>query len=152
MPGVVAMAANAEVIVLFLGIDERSRSAAILSLWSVQKALLAADTLSQSLVDAFPDLLRRRAGEGDVEVAADGGDLFVCEVIDGGGGQAVEVGVVIKPHRRYRELVDAIARDFDCRLDDSFHDWPILSLGGVAAPSVAGGGAASSGSPEGRGA
>lgn len=68
----------------------------------------------------------------------DDGNLFRGEFTGNAAGGAIElVGLKILPSERYLELVAAFAverEDVSLRL---VHGWPILSVGSVAAPTVA---------------
>lgn len=75
---------------------------------------------------------------GFVDGSSDGRDLFRCEVsADATGGALELVGLQILPSQALLELVTAFAVE---REDVSLvfrHGWPILSVGRVAAPTIA---------------
>jgi hypothetical protein len=89
-----------------------------------------------------PDLARHLLGcsftEAGVELGPDAFDLFRVEVVDEAALRTDKISVRVDPNDRYLELVSAISGDVDSRFDLHFdHGWPILSVGGVAAPTVA---------------
>lgn len=119
------------VIVRFAGFD-----AASASFGSVADVLGASNGALEGVAEGFADGLML----GD-----DIGDLVRIEPIGGPAVRASELkGFEILPGDRYLELVTALTGDGNAHVAGVRHGWPILSVGRVAAPTLAEGRGASS--------
>lgn len=115
--------------------DKSAADAAILSLRSVCDALEASDALRETIADRFPDIFER-ATSCSVDLIMNGHEGLIVHSADLCACNTNEILVCTSPTKRHRELVAAIAAERKLEVIES-HGWPILSVGGVAVPTVA---------------
>lgn len=115
--------------------DQAAARAAISSLRSVFAALETSEPLRETIADRFPDIFERCAASEGVELVMNGHEGLVIHSADLSAVGTNEILACTTPSKRHFELVAAIAAERKLEIIVS-HGWPILSVGGVAVPTV----------------